>query len=688
VRLAALLGLVGVAGYVAVLTAPEGTHAAGLWPVGLASGVLVRVTQGSLPSTSGLVGLVAFGSILAGGYPALVAAGFALSIVVEALVTRATLGVSWGGRRFNHDLDLVRFAVAAVVGAATGGVLFAVTAAVNEFGTGWQVGLAAFATHLASQLILLAFFMEEFRHPGLGGRVEQGLRWAVVVTSAVLAFVPTELPALVFLVLPALAWSALRASMREVMWQLVAVVVISQALTRLDRGPFGAIESALRRSAELTVIAHQVFLLGCALVCLPLALAVSRQRRNAAEVADERERLNRIVTGATGLAIIETDATGRITLFNPGAQAMFGHEETEVLGQWPDMFLSRAEIDRHARSLDVPADMRHVGLALARAETGARDWQFVHKDGEVRTMSMTVSRIGGRGQDARYLITAEDITERVRTEQALEAALAAERQAVARLTEVDRTKDAFVSSVSHELRTPITNIVGYLELLLEGAYGETTGAQDQALGRIDANSNRLLELVDDLLTLSRIESLDADLHHEPVDLRELVRRSGAQMSPTLRARGQRLDVQLPDEPVVVLGDEAHLERMVHKLAANAVKFTPEGGTIVLRVRSAEDHCAIEVQDTGVGIPDEEQPLLFNRFFRSRYAQDEAVAGSGLGLPIARSIALRHGADISATSEPGRGSVFTVRFSAGASPEASSGQASGRSGAVPSPRSPS
>ena len=112
---------------------------------------------------------------------------------------------------------------------------------------------------------------------------------------------------------------------------------------------------------------------------------------------------------------------------------------------------------------------------------------------------------------------------------------------------------------------------------------------------------------------------------------------------------------------MVLGDEQHLERMVANLATNAVKFTPDGGTIVLRVRNDGEVCAIEVQDTGVGIPQDEQPLLFNRFFRSTYAQSEAIKGSGLGLSIARSIAHRHGARISATSTPGRGSVFTVTF---------------------------
>ena len=677
VSVVGLLVLTGLLGYGAVLGAPDGTHAAGLWPVGLAAGVLVRASRRVLPGTALLVGATAVASIGLAGYPSPVAAGFALGIVAEGLVVRLTLGAQPGdGPRFLDDRDLARYTLAAVLGAATGALLFGVVAALADFGTGWQVALAVLVTHAASQLTLLAFFVEGFDHPGVAGLPERVLRWVLVVSLALAAFLPDDSWATVFLILPVLGWAALRAPMREAMWQLVAVGVAACTLTELGLGPLAALGGLSGHPVELRTLPLQAFLLGCVLVCLPFAVAVTRQRRDASEAADERERLRRIVTAATGTAIIETDAAGRITLFNPGAQAMFGYGEDEVLGQWPDRFFSRAEIARHATALGVADDLVHVGTAQARPGAGARDWNYVCKSGELRTMSMTVTPLRRHGSATTdYLITAEDITERVHTQRALEAALAAERQAVTRLTEVDRSKDAFVSSVSHELRTPITNIVGYLELLLEGAYGETSAAQDQALARVDANSHRLLELIDDLLTLSSVESWAEDLDQEPVDLREVISHSVERMRVDLSERGQRLDVQLPQEPVVVLGDEDHLERMVHKLAANAVKFTPEGGTIVVRLRTAEDHCVIEVQDTGVGIPDEEQPLLFNRFFRSRYAQDEAVKGSGLGLPIARSIALRHGAEISATSEPGRGSTFTVTFARAG-------------GSVPSPRRPS
>ncbi len=310
----------------------------------------------------------------------------------------------------------------------------------------------------------------------------------------------------------------------------------------------------------------------------------------------------------------------------------------------------------------MPATLADVALFSARPEVGPRDWRYTRKDGQVRTMSMTLSTMtDNSGAILGYLSTAEDITERVRAQGALETALQTERRAVAHLTEIDRTKDAFVSSVSHELRTPITNIVGYLELLIDGAYGETTAAQHEALGRIDSNSHRLLELIDNLLTLSSLESLDVQLSKQPVDLREVIRRSGQKVHVDATERGQHLDVDVPGNPVVVLGDEEHLERMVSNLATNAVKFTPDGGRITLRVRAEGPRAAIEVQDTGVGFPEEERTLLFNRFYRTTHAQTEAISGSGLGLSIARSIAHLHGARISAQSTPGHGSTFTVTF---------------------------
>ncbi len=662
-RVAGLMLLAAALGLGAVLSAPADTHIGGMWPVGLVSGVLVYVDRRAVPYLAGGFVILVLATYALGGYPLGVCAGYAIAIVVEGLVTLQVLTVRWGyGRRLNDDLDLARFALATGIGAATGAALFALVSAASGFGIWWAVGVSALATHLASQLIVLAFFMEEFRHPGVSSRTERWTRWVIVVLVTLAAFVPTQAPGVVFFVLPVIAWGALRAPMREALWQLVVVGTISSTLIQFDRGPFSSFDLLRNRPAELYTAPHQAFLLGCVLVCLPFAMAVARSRQSAAEVVSERERLRRVVAGATGMAIIETDEHGCITLFNPGAEALLGYTEEELLGRPADMFHSLEEIARQAADLGVPATLRDVALFSARPEIGPRDWRYIRKDGQVRTMSMTLARMTDNGgATVGYLSTAEDITERVRAQGALETALQTERRAVAHLTEIDRTKDAFVSSVSHELRTPITNIVGYLELLLDGAYGATSNAQHEALGRIDSNSHRLLELIDNLLTLSSLESLDVQLSKQPVDLREVIRRSGQKVHTDASERGQRLDLDVPGDPVVVLGDEEHLERMVSNLAINAVKFTPAGGHITLRVRAEGPRAAIEVQDTGVGIPEEERSLLFNRFYRATHAQTEAVNGSGLGLSIARSIAQLHGAHISAHSTPGHGSTFTVTF---------------------------
>jgi PAS domain S-box-containing protein len=662
-RAAGLMLLAGALGLGAVLSAPDHTHIGGMWPVGLVSGVLVYVGRRTVPKFAlGFLVLI-FATFALGGYPLGVSAAYDVGIVVEALVTLQVLTVRWGyGRRLNDDLDLARFAMAAVVGSAAGAVLFALTAAVADFGDPGKVLVATFGSHLASQLILLALFMEEFRHPGESGKTETWLRWAFTVVITLGAFVSVQAPGLVFFVLPLIAWAALRAPMREALWQLVVVATIASTLVQLDRGPFRALGVLQSRSPELAGGPQIAFLLGCAMVCLPFAMAVARSRQSAAEVVSERERLRRVVSGATGMAIIETDEHGCITLFNPGAQSLLGYSEEELLGRRADMFHSEEEIAKQAADLGVAATLSDVALFSARHDLGPRDWRYIRKDGQVRTMSMTLAQMSDKsGAVLGFLSTAEDITERVRAQGALEGALQTERRAVAHLTEIDRTKDAFVSSVSHELRTPITNIVGYLELLLDGAYGETSDAQHEALGRIDSNSHRLLELIDNLLTLSSLESLDVQLSKQPVDLREVIRLSGQKVHVDATERQQRLDVDAPGDPVVVLGDQEHLERMVSHLATNAVKFTPEGGHITLRVRAEGLQVAIEVQDTGVGFPEEERLLLFNRFYRTTHAQTEAVNGSGLGLSIARSIAHLHGARISARSTPGKGSVFTVTF---------------------------
>ena len=202
------------------------------------------------------------------------------------------------------------------------------------------------------------------------------------------------------------------------------------------------------------------------------------------------------------------------------------------------MFHSEAEIARQAAELGCrPEYLSVVRATVAMPPGSAREVEYVRKDGGRCWLSTILSPIIGEdGAVTGYVATAEDVTDRRETRSALEAALSSERKAVARLTAVDQVKDQFVSSVSHELRTPITNIVGYLELLTDGVYGEPNEEQARAMSRIEMNSRRLLTLIDDLLTLSSMETLNQPRELVPVDLVAVMRRAEEIVRPSLLRR--------------------------------------------------------------------------------------------------------------------------------------------------------
>lgn len=241
-------------------------------------------------------------------------------------------------------------------------------------------------------------------------------------------------------------------------------------------------------------------------------------------------------------------------------------------------------------------------------------------------------------------------------------ALEAERSALEELREVDRVKDAFVSTVSHELRTPITNIIGYTELLDEGDYGELSPLQNSALERIGENGRRLLSLIDDLLTLSRLRSSQLELAPVPVDLVEVVRAAERAILPRVRSAEISLEMDLLPSPLVVQGDAEKLERALLNLMSNAVKFTPRLGRVTIRLRTKDEAWAVvTVADTGYGIPPEDLDRLFSQFFRTSVARERHIQGTGLGLSIVRAIVESHGGHVDVESTVEVGTSFHVHL---------------------------
>lgn len=665
-RLVAVLGLMFVFGVTSVDTAPPGVHIGAMWPVGFAAGALLIGARRLAPYVTTAIAVLGALSFALGGYPVDVACGYGISAAIEALLVQQVVTAGWTRRMSLHNnSDFARLVIGCCLGALAGALLFTAVSSLTSFGTPWKVGVATFITHAAVLLVIVGLFREPTHVVGEYGRAEQVTAWLNTIVITTLAFVPTEMPSLAFLVVPGLGWVALRAPMREAMVQLVVVAVIASTFTSAGYGPFADTEVVRSLDPEFVLLPLEAFLIACAMVTIPFSMAVGAQRRSAAEALRERARSERLVQSARGIAIIGIDGQGRINLFSPGAQLILGYDPEEVFGRSSEMFHSTEEIARHATQLGCEPSYPAVVEATSALPPGtSRECEFIRKDGAARILSTIISPVtDDNGVFTGYVVTADDVTDRLDTQAALEGALATEREAVRRLTEIDEVKDRLVSSVSHELRTPITNIVGYLEMFMDGAYGEATPEQTEALSRIEMNSRRLLALIDDLLTLSSMESLDRPPELAPVDLVAVMLRADDIVRPSLMRRELEMRLTVPESPVTIVGDSGQLERLVINLATNAVKFTPDGGRVSLRLTAPANGTGpvIEVEDTGIGIPEADQEMLFSRFFRATQAREAAVPGSGLGLSIAKSIAELHGGRISASSAPGSGSTFRVEF---------------------------
>jgi signal transduction histidine kinase len=231
-----------------------------------------------------------------------------------------------------------------------------------------------------------------------------------------------------------------------------------------------------------------------------------------------------------------------------------------------------------------------------------------------------------------------------------------------RLRELDRLKDQFVATVSHELRTPLTSIHGYLELVLEAGSDEVADEQREFLAIVDRNTTRLRRLVDDLLLVSEIDAGKLDLDLNDFELGALARESIESSRPHAEALGISLTFSAAGN-VELTGDRVRLGQLVDNVVSNALKFTPEGGRVSVRTSRSNGSAVLEVEDTGIGVPADEQAQLFDRFFRARAANEGAIQGTGLGLAISQAIARAHGGLIEVSSNETAGTTFRVALPA-------------------------
>jgi PAS domain S-box-containing protein len=337
-------------------------------------------------------------------------------------------------------------------------------------------------------------------------------------------------------------------------------------------------------------------------------------------------------------------------------EPMLGWSREEWMS-YPDFYF-----DQIVHPDDREEVLRAHDVALVREAGHTIEHRLLHRDGSVRWYvdHMVIARDPeGRPLWAQgYLL---DITEQKRAKAELERSLERERAQNAELRTLDTMKDEFIALVSHELRTPLTSIRGYLELVLEGSGGELSEEQRQFIAVAQRNADRLQSLVGDLLFIAQIEAGRLSLERSDVDLLTVAQESVESGRPL--AATKNIALSLAAKPVgTMVGDRGRLGQLLDNFVSNAIKFTPAGGSVDVRLSaSASGTAVLEVSDTGMGIPADEQERLFERFFRSSTATAQAIQGTGLGLTICKAIAEAHGGRITFTSVENEGTTFRIEL---------------------------
>jgi two-component system phosphate regulon sensor histidine kinase PhoR len=228
---------------------------------------------------------------------------------------------------------------------------------------------------------------------------------------------------------------------------------------------------------------------------------------------------------------------------------------------------------------------------------------------------------------------------------------------ISELRRLERVRQDFVANVSHELRTPISSIKGYAETLLDGAIEDKDNVKE-FISIIYQDSNRLANLIDDLLDLSKIESGKMKMSFEPLDIKPILDRCLGVLEKTIRTKKLSLSVDMPGKIPKVLADEKRLSQVFLNLLDNAVKYTPDGGSIKVSISLSDKLVQVDIADTGIGIPEKDLSRIFERFYRVDKARSRELGGTGLGLSIVKHIVLAHNGQVWVKSEQGLGSTFS------------------------------
>lgn len=609
-------------GFAALALTPAGGTTAIWWPAAGTSALLALLYRGPRWQVLVLVAAVATTSNLIIGRPPVFALWAVVILVAEMIVFLAVLGPQGRSALLATTRGLTRFIVACIAASMTVGLLGALSFVLLVGADPLVTATSLVPSHLSALLLIVPIALVPLPRGLSRLRPELILQGTLTATATLFVFAPFQNAALGALLFPFFGWAATRFPPIVATAELVVLGALASVLTVLGGGPYADVQEG--QPAALLV---QVYLLSMA-ITIQFITTVRSERAELRAENDRRASLLRggFVGSQVGAAFVRADEHGRPTLLEANEVA-----DELISDDWFDGFVGAW----------VASDVDDIST------------EVLLDDG--RTLQIYARRVPTADGDDVLGVQLVDITDFVAAQVAMTQIVGRERTVVEELRALAKQKDDFVSAVSHELRTPITSIVGFTEELAETARGE----QRRATEIILRNAHRLTEMVEELLELGRMTAPNPVREHRILDVAAIARDAVDDQSATARDHGIIVQTAIATEPALVEGNTTTLGRIVTNLLANALKFTPEGGTVRVSVGADAQQVMMRVDDSGPGISEEDAPHVFERFFRSADSAKRQTPGTGLGLSIVKSLVELLGGSIAVERSPLGGAGLVV-----------------------------
>src|SRR5680860_837845 len=382
-----------------------------------------------------------------------------------------------------------------------------------------------------------------------------------------------------------------------------------------------------------------------------MAASIAEVRRQ--ETLLKTSVLQNAILNSANFSSIATDEKGVIQIFNVGAERMLGYTATEVIDKItpadisdPEELIARARALSSEIGTPITPGFEALVFKASRGIEDIYELTYIREDGSRFPAIVSVTALRD-AQDAiiGYLLIGTDNTAR---KQAIE------------LEYANRMKSEFLANMSHELRTPLNGIIGFTEFLIDEKPGPLRPKQKEYLGDVLNSARHLLQLINDVLDLAKVEAGKMELHPETFPVRKAVEEVTAVIKSIAQKKHIAVGIEVSDGLDAVTLDQHKFKQVLYNLLSNAVKFTDEGGQEDIHARRLEPHrLEVQVRDTGIGIKAEDINRLFTEFEQLDSGTARRFEGTGLGLALTKKIIEFQGGLIDAQSEPGKGSVFTV-----------------------------